>query len=97
MKSSTRNTAESNSFRIAELQKIKTEYKKGEIAGSSLFFHAGRLSKKESMICYKNGLSLGGSVTLCKGGDAMNCVTYSDLIQMGILVVALISLYQNRG
>ena len=45
--SSTRNTAESNSFRIAELQKIKTEYKKGEIAGSSLFFHAGRLSKKE--------------------------------------------------
>ena len=53
--------------------------------------------KKESMICYKNGLSLGGSVTLCKGGDAMNCVTYSDLIQNGILVVALISLYQNRG
>ena len=47
LKSSTRNTAESNSFRIAELQKIKTEYKKGEIAGSSLFFHAGRLSKKE--------------------------------------------------
>ena len=31
------------------------------------------------------------------GGDAMNCVTYSDLIQIGILVVALISLYQNRG
>ena len=46
LKSSTRNTAESNSFRIAELQKIKTEYKKGEIAGSSLFFHAGRLTKK---------------------------------------------------
>ena len=32
-----------------------------------------------------------------KGGDAMNCVTYSDLVQIGILVVALISLYQNRG
>jgi len=47
LKSSTRNTAESNSFRIAELQKIKTEYKKGEVAGSSLFFYAGRLSKKE--------------------------------------------------
>ena len=82
MKSSTRNTAESNSFRIVELQKIKTEYKKGEIAAeyiknhpevdkngdgkiqyvllegesnhqdslirteSSVFFHAGRLSKK---------------------------------------------------
>ena len=29
------------------VEKIKTEYKKGEIAGSSLFFHAGRLSKKE--------------------------------------------------
>ena len=42
------------------------------------------------------GLSLGGSVTLCKGGDAM-CVTYSDLVQIGILIVALISLYQNRG
>ena len=26
-----------------------------------------------------------------------NCVTYSDFIQIGILVVALISLYQNRG
>ena len=97
MKSSTRNTAESNSFRIAELQKIKTEYKKGEIAGSSLFFMQEDCRKKESMISYKNGLSLGGSVTLCKGGDAMNCVTYSDLIQIGILVVALISLYQNRG
>ena len=32
-----------------------------------------------------------------KGGDAMNYVTYSDLIQIGILIVALISLYQNRG
>ncbi len=32
-----------------------------------------------------------------KGGDAMNYVTYSDFIQIGILIVALISLYQNRG
>ena len=97
MKSSTRNTAESNSFRITDLQKIKTEYKKGEAKGLSPFFMQTDCRKKESMICCKNGLSLGGSVTLCKGGDAMNCVTYSDLIQIGILVVALISLYQNRG
>ena len=49
-------------------------------------------------LCYaeNRGLSLGGSVTLCKGGDAM-CVTYSDLVQIGILIVALISLYQNWG
>ena len=49
-------------------------------------------------LCYaeNRGLSLGGSVTPCKGGDAM-CVTYSDLVQIGILIVALISLYQNRG
>ena len=92
MKSSTRNTAESNSFRIAELQKIKTESQ-----DLRSFFMQEDCRKKESMISYKNGLSLGGSVTLCKGGDAMNCVTYSDLIQIGILVVALISLYQNRG
>ena len=26
-----------------------------------------------------------------------NYVTYSDLIQLGILIIALISLYQNRG
>ena len=61
------------------------------------FFMQEDCRKKKSMVCCRNGLSLGGSVTLCKGGDAMNCVTYSDLIQIGILVVALISLYQNRG
>ena len=44
------------------------------------------------MLCCKRGLSLGGSVTLCKGGDAMNYVTYSDLIQFGILIVAIIAL-----
>mgnify|MGYP003360158129 FL=1 len=45
-------------------------------------------------LCYaeNRGLSLGGSVTLCKGGDAMNYVTYSDLIQFGILIVAIIAL-----
>ena len=48
--------------------------------------------KKKSMVCCRNGLSLGGSVTLCKGGDAMNYVTYSDLIQFGILIVAIIAL-----
>ena len=65
-----------------------------------LFLYRGRKAVVEKRkICYaeNRGLSLGGSVTLCKGGDAMNCVTYSDFIQIGILVVALISLYQNRG
>lgn len=33
-------------------------------------------------------------VTLCKGGDAMY-VTYSDLIQKGMLIVAIIALYQT--
>ena len=27
----------------------------------------------------------------------MSMVTYADLFQIGILIVALISLYQNRG
>ena len=27
----------------------------------------------------------------------MSMVTYADLVQIGILIVALISLYQNRG
>ena len=49
------------------------------------------------MVCCKRGLSLGGSVTLCKGGDAMNCVTYSDLFQFGMLIVAIIALCKNRG
>ena len=45
------------------------------------------------MVSCKRGLSLGGSVTLCKGGDAMmNYVTYSDLFQFGILIVAIIAL-----
>ena len=64
-----------------------------------LFLYRGRKAVVEKRkLCYaeNRGLSLGGSVTLCKGGDAM-CVTYSDFIQIGILVVALISLYQNRG
>ena len=64
-----------------------------------LFLYRGRKAVVEKRkLCYaeNRGLSLGGSVTLCKGGDAMNCVTYSDLVQIGILIVALISLYQNR-
>ena len=97
MKSSTRNTAESNSFRIAELQKSRQNIKRARSQDLRSFFMQEDCRKKKSMVCCRNGLSLGGSVTLCKGGDAMNCVTYSDLIQIGILVVALISLYQNRG
>ena len=31
-------------------------------------------------------------VTLCEGGDAMNYVTYSDLIQIGLLIVAIVAL-----
>ncbi|WP_418205173.1 putative holin-like toxin [Anaerotignum faecicola] len=27
----------------------------------------------------------------------MNCVTYSDLFQFGILIVAIIALCKNRG
>ena len=43
-------------------------------------------------LCYaeNRGLSLGGLVTLCKGGDSM--VTYSDLFQLGILIVSIIAL-----
>ena len=72
-------------------QKSRTPYNKSGCG----FFVACR--KKKNVIWYKRGLSLGGSVTSCKGGDAMNYVTYSDLIQIGILIVALISRYQNRG
>ena len=32
-----------------------------------------------------------------KGVIAMNCVTYSDLFQLGILIVAIIALCKNRG
>jgi len=31
-------------------------------------------------------------VTLCKGGDAMNYVTYQDLIQIGLFIVAIVAL-----
>jgi len=78
-----------------------TKNEKGCLARTRhLFLYRGRKAVVEKRkLCYaeNRGLSLGGSVTLCKGGDAMNCVTYSDFIQIGILVVALISLYQNRG
>ena len=30
------------------------------------------------------------------GGDAMNYVTYTDLIQIGILIVAVIALFMHR-
>ena len=44
-------------------------------------------------LCYaeNRGLSLGGSVTLCKGGDAM-CVTYSDLFQYSLVIIGIITL-----
>ena len=35
--------------------------------------------------------------SLSAKGVMSMCVTYSDLVQIGILIVALISLYQNRG
>ena len=77
-----------------------TKNEKGCLARTRhLFLYRGRKAVVEKRkLCYagNRGLSLGGSVTLCKGGDAMY-VTYSDLIQLGILVIALISLYQNRG
>ena len=77
-----------------------TKNEKGCLARTRhLFLYRGRKAVVEKRkLCYaeNRGLSLGGSVTLCKGGDAM-CVTYSDLVQIGILIVALISLFQNRG
>ena len=65
---------------------------------ASFLYRGCKTVVEKRKLCYaeNRGLSLGGSVTLCKGGDAM-CVTYSDLVQIGILIVALISLYQNRG
>ena len=44
------------------------------------------------MVKQRRGLSLGGWSLSEKGGDAMNYVTYPDLIQIGILVVAIIAL-----
>ena len=34
--------------------------------------------------------------SLKKGGDAMNYVTYTDLIQIGILIVAVIAMFMHR-
>lgn len=42
------------------------------------------------------GLPYGGWSLSYKGGDAMNYVTYSDLIQIGILIVAVIALFIRR-
>ena len=46
----------------------------------------------ENMVKSRRGLSLGGWSLSAKGGDAMNYVTYPDLIQVGIFIVALIAL-----
>ena len=74
-----------------------TKNEKGCLARTRhLFLYRGRKAVVEKRkLCYaeNRGLSLGGSVTLCKGGDAMmNYVTYSDLFQFGILIVAIIAL-----
>lgn len=48
------------------------------------------------LVCrYSAGIAVWRLVTLNLGGDAMY-VTYSDLIQIGILIVAVIALFIRR-
>lgn len=68
--------------------------KKGCLARTRhLFLYRGRKAVVEKRkLCYaeNRGLSLGGSVTLCKGGDAM--VTYSELFQFCLVIIGVITL-----
>ena len=68
--------------------------KKGCLARTRhLFLYRGRKAVVEKRkLCYaeNRGLSLGGSVTLSEGGDAM--VTYEGLFQFCLVIIGIITL-----
>ena len=67
------------------------------------FFNIIQRIEQKVKICYSEKVEksakdcrLAVGHSLKKGGGAMNYVTYTDLIQIGILIVAVIALFMHR-